>query len=74
MWSVDTLDWSGLSGDEILEIVQRDVTPGGIVLQHNFQTNARLLDGTVEALPKIIDELRAKGYQFVTVQTLLTNP
>ncbi|QOY37824.1 polysaccharide deacetylase family protein [Anaerobacillus isosaccharinicus] len=73
MWSVDTLDWSGLTGDEILEIVHRDITPGGIILQHNFQSNARLLDGTVEALPKIIDELRAKGYKFVTVQTLLAN-
>ncbi|MFV8829465.1 polysaccharide deacetylase family protein [Alkalihalobacterium sp. APHAB7] len=72
MWSVDTLDWSGLSGDEILRIVQRDISPGGIVLQHNFQTDARLLDGTVEALPMIIDDLRAKGYRFVTVQTLLS--
>lgn len=71
MWTVDTLDWSGLSGDEILAIVKRDITPGGIVLQHNFQSRARLLDGTVEALPKIIDELRAEGYQFVTVQTML---
>ncbi|MBU9712134.1 polysaccharide deacetylase family protein [Evansella tamaricis] len=70
-WSVDTLDWSGLSADEILEIVHRDVSPGGIILQHNFQSNVRMLDGTVEALPRIIDELRAKGYTFVTLQTLL---
>ncbi|MCT8136620.1 polysaccharide deacetylase family protein [Anaerobacillus sp. CMMVII] len=73
MWSVDTLDWSGLSGDEILKIVERDITPGGIILQHNFQSHERLLDGTIEALPKIIDELRARGYKFVTVQTLLAN-
>jgi peptidoglycan-N-acetylglucosamine deacetylase len=73
MWSVDTLDWSGLTGDEIVNIVLRDISPGGIILQHNFQSNARLLDGTVEALPKIIEELQAKGYKFVTVQTLLAN-
>ncbi|WP_257008173.1 polysaccharide deacetylase family protein [Bacillus sp. FJAT-45350] len=71
MWSVDTLDWSGLSGDEIVNIVHKDVTPGGIILQHNFQSDARLLDGTIDALPRIIDELREKGYKFVTVQTLL---
>lgn len=76
MWTVDTLDWSGMSAEDILTIVHRDISPGGIILQHNFQPHAptaRLLDGTVEALPKIIDDLRAKGYQFVTVQTLLTH-
>jgi peptidoglycan/xylan/chitin deacetylase (PgdA/CDA1 family) len=71
MWSVDTLDWSGLSGEEILKIVHRDISPGGIILQHNFHSEAPLLDGTVEALPRIIDELRAKGYKFVTLQTML---
>ncbi|GAE27797.1 peptidoglycan N-acetylglucosamine deacetylase [Halalkalibacter wakoensis JCM 9140] len=70
MWSVDTLDWSGLSADQILEIVNRDVSPGGIILQHNFQYG-RLLDGSVEALPRIIDDLQKRGYRFVTIQTLL---
>ena len=69
-WSVDTLDWSGMSAEGILEIVKKQTTPGGIVLQHNFQ-DGRLLDGTVEALPQIIDQLRAQGYRFVTIQTLL---
>jgi peptidoglycan/xylan/chitin deacetylase (PgdA/CDA1 family) len=73
MWSVDTLDWSGASAEFILERVHRDISPGGIVLQHNIQTNVPgMLDGTVEALPQIIDELHEKGYRFVTVQSLLT--
>lgn len=71
LWSVDTLDWSGNSADTILEIVHRDISPGGIILQHNFQSHARILDGTVEALPRIIDDLQEKGYKFVTLQTLL---
>ncbi|WP_227936393.1 polysaccharide deacetylase family protein [Alkalihalobacillus deserti] len=70
LWSVDTLDWSGLPADDILEIVNRDISPGGIILQHNFQYG-RLLDGSVEALPRIIDDLQKKGYKFVTLQTLL---
>jgi peptidoglycan/xylan/chitin deacetylase (PgdA/CDA1 family) len=69
-WSVDTLDWSGMSAEGILEIVQRQIAPGGIVLQHNFQ-DGRLLDGTVKALPQMIDDLQAQGYTFVTIQTLL---
>jgi peptidoglycan-N-acetylglucosamine deacetylase len=71
MWSVDTVDWSGKTEDEILAIVHRDKSPGGIVLQHNFQTTNGELDGTVKALPKIIDQLREEGYEFVTVDTLL---
>ena len=71
LWSVDTLDWSGMSAEAIMEIIHRDISPGGIVLQHNFQSNARLLDGTIEALPRIIDDLQKQGYKFVTMQTLL---
>lgn len=70
LWSVDTLDWSGASAEQILETVNQNITPGGIVLQHNFQ-EGRLLGGTIEALPQIIDDLHEKGYKFVTVQTLL---
>lgn len=70
-WSVDTLDWTGLTGEQILAIVRRDITPGGIILQHNIETSPDLLQGTVDALPRIIDELQAQGYKFVTVQTLL---
>ncbi|OEH91418.1 polysaccharide deacetylase [Bacillus solimangrovi] len=69
LWNVDTEDWSGNSADEILSNVRKDLAPGSIVLQHNFGGN--FLDGTVEALPRIIDELHEEGYQFVTIHTLL---
>ncbi|MRX56149.1 polysaccharide deacetylase family protein [Bacillus idriensis] len=69
LWSVDTLDWSGKSADEILTIVNRDKSPGGIVLQHNFQNTK--LQGTVDALPQMINQLRAEGYEFVTIDSLL---
>ncbi|MCM3762174.1 polysaccharide deacetylase family protein [Alkalihalobacillus oceani] len=71
LWSVDTLDWSGRSADEILLTVHENISKGGIILQHNFGSTEHVLDGTIEALPKIIDELREEGYTFVTVQTLL---
>lgn len=71
LWSVDTEDYNGPSADEIMETVRREMSPGGILLQHNFQSSSSTLDGTVEALPRIIDELREEGYEFVTVQTLL---
>ncbi|KXH82082.1 hypothetical protein AU377_05555 [Sporosarcina sp. HYO08] len=69
LWSVDTIDWNGTSADEILKIVHRDKSPGGIVLQHNFQNQK--LAGTIKALPQMIDQLRAEGYTFVTIDSLL---
>lgn len=71
MWSVDTLDWSGISSEQILSIVKRDLSPGAIILQHSIKTLSGVLDGTVKALPIIINDLLSKGYEFVTVQKLL---
>lgn len=71
IWSVDTMDWTGLSGDEIYSRVINDISPGGVILQHNIDVNSGMVDGTVEALPRIIDELQKQGYTFVTTQTLL---
>lgn len=71
LWSVDTLDWSGNTSEEIREIVNEEVTPGAIILQHNFESESRRLDGTIEALPDMIDDLKKRGYQFVSVSELL---
>lgn len=71
LWSVDTKDFSGKSAEDILAIVHRDKSPGGIVLQHNVKPLEGRLDGTVEALPQIIDQLHEEGYEFVTVDNLI---
>lgn len=70
MWSIDTNDWSGNTSDDILRRVHRNVSPGGIMLLHNFEVPGHL-DGMIEALPQIINQLRAQGYEFVTVDLLL---
>ncbi|WP_240376707.1 polysaccharide deacetylase family protein [Bacillus piscicola] len=71
-WSVDSEDWEGKTAEEIVTTVNREISPGGIILQHNFPSKDRqILAGSVKSLPDIIDDLREKGYQFVTVQTLL---
>lgn len=56
----DTTD-TELIGDRILKQATRD----GIILLHD------IYDGTVPAVPRIIDELKARGYTFVTVPQLL---
>lgn len=64
-WDVDSLDWKGLSKEQIAQRVVSGCRNGSIVLMHN--------DGkhTLEALPIIIDGLRAKGFTFKTVGELI---
>jgi peptidoglycan/xylan/chitin deacetylase (PgdA/CDA1 family) len=69
MWTADTMDWSGVSAEDILSRVKQNASPGVIVLQHNYHESGHF--ETVKALPLIIDQLRAQGYEFVTVSTLL---
>lgn len=64
-WDVDSLDWKGLSKEQIVSRVVGNTKNGSIILMHN--------DGehTLEALPSIIDGLRAKGFTFKTVGELI---
>ena len=64
-WSVDSLDWKGISADEIQRRVLKGVEPGSIVLFHNAAEN------TPEALPGIIESLLADGYTIVPVSQIL---
>jgi peptidoglycan/xylan/chitin deacetylase (PgdA/CDA1 family) len=70
-WSVDTLDWKGTPAPTILQFVNKEISPGGIILEHCMTGHPGELNGTLQALPQIIDRLHSQGYQFVTVQTLL---
>ncbi|OIK12667.1 polysaccharide deacetylase [Bacillus sp. MUM 116] len=71
-WSVDTLDWAGTPAPTILQYVKREVSPGGIILEHCLAGHPGELNGTLQALPQIIDHLKAQGYEFVTIPTLLS--
>ncbi|KKI90645.1 hypothetical protein WQ54_21695 [Bacillus sp. SA1-12] len=71
IWTADTKDWSGVSAEEIVSRVKKEARPGVIILQHNYHVSGEF--ETVKALPEIIDYLRAQGYEFVTVPTILGN-
>ena len=64
-WNIDSLDWKGLSADEIKNRVLKDIVPGSIVLFHNAAEN------TPEALPGIIESLLADGYTIVPISKIL---
>lgn len=64
-WDVDSLDWKGLTADEITRRVTENVQPGSIVLFHNAAEH------TPEALPVIIESLLADGYTIVPIGEIL---
>jgi polysaccharide deacetylase family sporulation protein PdaB len=71
-WSVSGEDWRRPGADRIVRNIVKSVRNGAIILLHDGD-KARHGDRsqTVEALPNIIDQLRQKGYEFVTVPELL---
>ena len=67
MTNVDSLDWKDYGVDNIIKTVteHKNLQNGSIVLMHN---GAKY---TAEALPKIIEGLRAKGYELVPISQLI---
>lgn len=64
-WSVDSLDWKEISADQIVERVLSRIEPGSIVLFHNDATYVE------EYLPRILDEVKARGYEVVPIGQLI---
>ena len=64
-WSVDSLDWQGVSVEEMVERVTGATENGSILLFHNDVKN------TPEALRQILQILSERGYRFVTVDELI---
>lgn len=72
-WSVDTMDWSGLPAQGIMQRIHTQLKPGGIILQHTANGKNHLAN-TIEALKQLIPDLKDQGYSFVTVPELLHLP
>lgn len=64
LWNIDPRDWEVREVEHIYSQVMAQAKDGGIILLHD------VYDATVGATPKIIDSLRANGYEFVTVGEL----
>ena len=71
MWSIDTIDWAESSGgvtitaDYITNKVLNQATDKDIVLMHIAYQK------TVDALPRMIETLKARGYEFKTVPQMV---
>lgn len=67
-WTVDTRDWAGTATQDMRALIRKELRPGGIILMHSF--GGKHIKNTVEALPDIIDDLKAMEYTLVTVDEL----
>lgn len=64
-WNIDTLDYKGLTGKEMMERINEKLTKGSIILMHNGTKY------TAESLDMIITNIKEKGYTIVPVSELI---
>lgn len=65
-WNIDTLDYSGLTGEQMWKRIKEKLAPGSIILSHNGTKHTA--DSLDMLLHRIIEE---NGYQVVTVSNLI---
>ena len=64
-WNCDSLDYTKISVEEIVNRVVNSTQNGSIILFHNGVEN------TAEALDRVLTELEKQGYSFVSVNDLI---
>lgn len=64
-WNIDTLDYNGLTEEQMWQRIEPKLEKGSIILMHNGTENTAL------ALDSIIKNIKEKGYQPVTVTELI---
>lgn len=67
LWDVDTNDWRRPSTNSIIDNVLRNAHDGSIILMHDRY------ESTLTVTAAVIDGLRQRGFEFVTVSELVAN-
>ena len=68
MWNIDPRDWALPGTSQIVATVLQETQNGGITEMH-FGGGPR--EETLDALPQIVADLRARGYRFVNLVQML---
>jgi peptidoglycan/xylan/chitin deacetylase (PgdA/CDA1 family) len=69
LWTYSAYDWKHPDADYITRRVLRLARPGAIVLMHDGGGGTRV--PTLQAIPRVVQGLRRRGYRLVTVPGLL---
>ena len=64
-WSLDTLDYKGLTGDEMWNRLNGKLKSGYIILMHNGTKH------TADSLDMLIKNIKKEGYEIVPVGELI---
>ena len=64
-WSLDTLDYTGLTGEEMWERLKDKIKSGDIILSHNGTKH------TADSLDMLIKNIKSKGLEIVKVSDLI---
>lgn len=64
-WNLDTLDYTGITGDEMWNRLKEKIKAGDIILSHNGTKH------TADSLDMIIKNIKAKGLEVVRISDLI---
>lgn len=64
-WSLDTLDYTGLTGEEMWKRLEEKIKPGDIILSHNGTKH------TADSLDMLIKKIKQKGLEIIPVSKLI---
>jgi peptidoglycan/xylan/chitin deacetylase (PgdA/CDA1 family) len=64
-WNIDTLDYNGLTGEEMWNRIKNKLSNGSIILSHNGT------DNTANSLDMLIKNIKSKGFEIVKVSDLI---
>lgn len=64
-WNLDTLDYTGLTGEEMWKRLDSKLSNGSIILSHNGTKH------TADSLELLLHNIKEKGYEVVTVSELI---
>ena len=64
-WSLDTLDYTGLTGDEMWKSLDMKLSNGDIILTHNGTKH------TANSLDMLLKNIKQKGFNIVPISELI---
>ena len=64
-WNLDTLDYKGLTGEEMWNRIKNKLSKGSIILSHNGTKN------TANSLDMLIKNIKNEGYEIVKVSDII---
>ena len=64
-WNLDTLDYTGLTGEEMWKRIEKKLKNGDIILSHNGTAH------TADSLDMLIKNIKGKGFEIVKVSDLI---